>query len=146
MTTMPRKTTAAQRHQEGLRLALEILSGQEPTAAYYTLLRLEGAGQLDTRLALHARALTKADACTTSRLEMSRVDLANLLRCMTYAMEQLFGGMFISEAIDDEGEMGRLGDFAHALAVVADQAAGAAFHYTLPAPASPPPTPQTPAA
>ncbi len=141
MTTTPRKTTAAQRHHEGLRQALDVLVTQEPTAAYYTLLRLEAAGQLDTQLALHARALTKADASTTAHLEMSRTDLEILLCCMTYAFEQLFGGLFVADAIEDEGELGRLGDFAHALAVVADQAAGAAFHYTLPAQA-----PQTPAA
>ncbi len=145
MTTSPttpnHKDAATRLHQEGLRRALAILTTQEPTAAYYALLQLEEAGQLDARLAKHARALTKLDACTTAHLEMSRTDLEILLRCMTYAFEQLFGGLFVADAIEDETSLGRLGDFAHALAVVADQAAGAAFHYTLPAQA-----PQTPAA
>ncbi len=126
------KAAATQLHQEGLRRALAILSGQEPTAAYYALLGLQEAGQLDAQLAKHARALTKLDACTTAHLEMSHADLEILLRCMTYAFEELFGGIFVHDAIDDETSLGRLGDFAHALAVVADQAAGAACWFTGP--------------
>jgi len=139
------KAAATQLHQEGLRRTLAILSALEPTAAYYALLRLQEAGQLDAQLADHARALTKLDACTTAHLEMSHADLQILLRCMTYAFEELFGGMFAHRAIDDEGELGRLGDFAHALAVVADQAAGAACWFT--GPRAPLPTvSETPAA
>jgi len=126
------KTAATQLHQEGLRRALAILSTQEPPAAYYALLKMEQAGQLDAQLADHARALTKLDACTTAHLEMSHADLEIVLRCMIYAFEELFGGMFAHRAIDDEGELGRLGDFAHALAIVADQAAGAACWFTGP--------------
>ncbi len=126
------KAAATQLHLEGLHRALAILSTQEPTAAYYALLTMEQAGQLDAQLADHARALTKLDACTTAHLEMSHADLQILLRCMTYAFEELFGGMFAHRAIDDEGELGRLGDFAHALALVADQAAGAACWFTGP--------------
>ncbi len=132
-TTPPNHKDAATRlHQEGLRRALAILTTQEPTAAYYALLQLEEAGQLDARLAKHARALTKLDACTTAHLEMSHADLEILLRCMTYAFEELFGRIFVHDAIDDETSLGRLGDFAHALAVVADQAAGAACWFTGP--------------
>ncbi len=126
------KHAATQLHQEGLRRALAILSGQEPTAAYYALLQLQEAGQLDAQLAKHARALTKLDACTTAHLEMSHADLEILLRCMTYAFEELFGSIFAHNAIDDETSLGRLGDFAHALAVVANQAAGAACWFTGP--------------
>jgi len=146
MTTTPRKATATQRHHAGLRQALDVLLTQEPTAAYYTLLRLEAAGQLDTQLARHARALTTADASTTAHLEMSHADLEILLRCMTYASQQLFGGLFVARASEDETSLGRLGNFAHALAVVADQAAGAVFHYTLPAQAPTDDAPRTPAA
>ncbi len=130
--TPDNKAAAAQLHQEGLRRALAILSGQEPTAAYHALLRLQEAGQIDAQLAGHARALTKLDACTTAHLEMSHADLEILLRCMTYAFEELFGGIFVHDAIDDETSLGRLGDFAHALAIVADQAAGAACWFTGP--------------
>ena len=66
--TTTRKTIATQRHQEGLRQVLDVLVTQEPTAAYDTLLRREAAGQIDTQLALHARALTQGDACTTAHL------------------------------------------------------------------------------
>ncbi len=132
-TTPPNhKAAATQLHQEGLRRALALLTTQEPTAAYYALLQLEEAGQLDAKLAKHARALTKLDACTTAHLEMSHADLETLLRCMTYAFEELFGSIFVHDAIDDETSLGRLGDFAHALAVVADQAAGAACWFTGP--------------
>jgi len=134
------KDAATQLHQEGLRRALAILSTQEPTAAYYALLQLEEAGQLDAQLTKHARALTKLDACTTAHLEMSHADLETLLRCMTYAFEEMFGSTFVHDAIDDETSLGRLGDFAHALAVVADQAAGAACWFTGP------PKPRTPVA
>jgi len=126
------KAAATQLHQEGLRQALAILSTREPTAAYYALLQLQEAGQLDAQLAKHARALTKLDACTTAHLDMSHADLEILLRCMTYAFEELFGGFFVHSAIDDETSLGRLGDFALALAVVADQAAGAACWFTGP--------------
>jgi len=142
MTTTPRKTIATQRHQEGLRQALDVLVTQEPTAAYYTLLRLEAAGQIDTQLALHARALTQGDACTTAHLEMSHADLRILLRCMTDAI----GGLFAAEVSDDEGELCRLSDFAHALGVVANQAAGAACLFTTPAQAPRQAAPETPAA
>jgi len=149
MTTSPttpnHKHAATKLHQEGLRRALAILSTQEPTAAYYALLQLEEAGQLDAQLAKHARALTKLDACTTAHLEMSHADLETLLRCMTYAFEELFGDFFVHDAIDDETSLGRLGDFAHALAVVADQAAGAACWFTGPR-APRPPVSETPAA
>jgi len=126
------KDAATQLHQEGRRRALAILSTQEPTASYYTLLKLQEAGQIDAQLARHARALAKLDACTTAHLEMSHADLEILLRCMTYAFEQLFGGIFVHDAVDDETSLGRLGDFAHALALVADQAAGAACWFTGP--------------
>jgi len=126
------KAAATQLHQEGLRHALTILSTQEPTAAYYALLLLQEAGEIDAQLADHARALTSTGACTTAHLEMSHADLELVLRCMTYAFEELFGDMFVHRAIDDEGELGRLGDFAHALAIVADQAAGAACWFTGP--------------
>jgi len=137
MTTTRVKTVPAQRHQEGLRHALDILTTQEPKDAYHALLRMVEAGQLDAELADHARALTKVDASTTAHLEMSHADLEIVLRCMTYAFEQLFGGLFVHDAIEDEGELGRLGDFAHALAVVADQAAEAACRYTQPTPPAP---------
>ncbi len=138
-TTLPNhKVAATQLHQEGLRRALALLTTQEEAAAYYALLQLQEAGQLDAQLAKHARALTKLDACTTAHLEMSHADLETLLRCMTYAFEELFGGFFVHDVIDDETSLGRLGDFAHALAVVADQAAGAACWFTGPRAPRPP--------
>jgi len=126
------KDAATKLHQEGLRRALTVLTTQEPTAAYYALLLLQEAGEVDAQLARHARALAKLDACTTAHLTMSHADLEILLRCMTYAFEELFGGIFAHNAIDDETSLGRLGDFAHALAIIADQAAGAACWFTGP--------------
>ncbi len=57
---------------------------------------------------------------------------------MTYAFEELFESIFVHNAIDDETSLGRLGDFAHALAVVADQVAGAACWFTGPPKPRPP--------